>query len=170
MAKRGPSVVWQSRRLRDGSARGSHLTLDTERIRQERAAPLVAIGELDANRARQDVQACRRRLVEAEDPPRGNSPFQIEIASDSSVAVRNITDGEATRIRRRITMLTFYEKKRCAMPANPQGKSVAEVPAGQFCLNCPHGFRDPLKKYENNGYCRLLNVGDWMPGHVLGLL
>ncbi|MGY4801362.1 hypothetical protein ACVMLK_07910 [Teichococcus aerofrigidensis] len=60
--------------------------------------------------------------------------------------------------------MNFRKKKRHAKPANPQGKSVAEVPEGMFCSGCPHYASNPLKAPDEGGYCQLLNVGDWMQG------
>jgi len=61
-------------------------------------------------------------------------------------------------------MMNFRKKKRYTKPANPQGKSVAGVPEGMFCVGCPHYASNPLKPADEEGYCKLLNVGDWMKG------
>ncbi|RKK04685.1 hypothetical protein EBE87_23070 [Pseudoroseomonas wenyumeiae] len=50
------------------------------------------------------------------------------------------------------------------MAANPQGKRVAEIFPGNFCAGCPYWSIIPTKPDGKNGYCGLLNVGDWMKG------
>ncbi|PZO66880.1 hypothetical protein [Roseomonas sp. KE0001] len=62
--------------------------------------------------------------------------------------------------------MNFRKKLRYAWPANPQGKSVAEVPSGSFCSGCPYHTLNPLKATGEEGYCTLLNVGDWMRGEL----
>ena len=67
-------------------------------------------------------------------------------------------------------MLSFRDKKHYAFPANPQGMSTVPIPQGGYCDNCPYAGWNPLKGPHKNGYCRLLNFGDWMDPGGLSLL
>lgn len=66
-------------------------------------------------------------------------------------------------------MPTFRDKVHYRNPANPQGKSVAVIPDGLFCADCPYYSSNRQKKPMEDGYCALLNIGDWLPGSF-GLL
>jgi hypothetical protein len=65
--------------------------------------------------------------------------------------------------------LNFRNKKNYCEPANPQGLSMANVPWGSFCLDCPHVRRMPNTSEQETGYCAAYMIGDWMRGE-LGLL
>lgn len=76
----------------------------------------------------------------------------------------------AKEFRKPLSMFNFKCKKWYIRPANPQGKSVTQIPTGFYCTGCPYWRLNSLKEPQMNGYCQLLNVGDWMPGQVFGLL
>ena len=49
-------------------------------------------------------------------------------------------------------------------PAAPRGKSVALVPEGMFCLDCPYRRTNPAKPRDGGGFCTLLDIADWRTG------
>lgn len=59
---------------------------------------------------------------------------------------------------------TFRTKVRLCDPANPQGKTTAAIPWGHFCGGCPYQVHRPGKPKDADGFCSLINVGDWHAG------